>query len=168
VGLRYTDDKKEIDEHSLFLGAPSLTRDESQSWSNVSGLVSASYQWTDDVMGYARSLPRTARVATAQPTSARSIRRRRSPTSSGLKSEWFDQRVRLNAAVFRTDYKDLQVQQQVQGLPRVSNAGEAHYTGGELELTAIPAEGWQLEGNVGYVDPQYDQYEIVDPSGNTD
>jgi iron complex outermembrane receptor protein len=166
-GVRYTHDEKEIDENSLFNGAPSLTRKDSDSWSNVSGLVSASYQWTDDIMGYAR-VSTAYRAGGYSATNVGSFDPEKAIAYElGLKSELFDQRLRLNAALFRTDYKDLQVQQQVQGLPRVSNAGKANYTGGELELVAIPAEGWQLEGNVGYVDPKYEQYEFIDENGNT-
>jgi iron complex outermembrane receptor protein len=165
-GLRYTHDKKEIDENSLFNGAPSLTRKDADSWDNVSGLVSASYQWTDDVMGYGR-VSTAYRAGGYSATNVGSFDPEKAISYEvGLKSEWLDQRVRLNAALFRTDYKDLQVQQQVQGLPRVSNAGEANYTGGELEIVVVPADGWQLEANVGFVDPKYDQYEVIDPDGN--
>ncbi|MBZ0173497.1 MAG: TonB-dependent receptor, partial [Phycisphaerales bacterium] len=79
----------------------------------------------------------------------------------GLKSQWFDNRLRANAAVFYNDYTDIQVIV-VQADPttgqvfsRVEYAGEAEIKGFELELTARVAEGLDLAGGVGYTDAEF-------------
>lgn len=82
----------------------------------------------------------------------------------GLKSQWLDDRLRANAAVFHTDYEDLQVssfEATPDGstfLPIFTNAGEASIQGVELELTALVTERLSMIANLGYLDAQYDEF----------
>ncbi len=72
----------------------------------------------------------------------------------GLKSDWLDRRLRLNGAVFFSDYDDIQFAASfdVGGTPVfiTQNAGRAEITGFELELSSRPAQGLDLSANVGY------------------
>jgi iron complex outermembrane receptor protein len=166
LGVRYTHDQKEINEDSSSNGVPTLVRDESNSWHNVSGLFSASYQWTDTVMGYAR-VSNAYRAGGFVPNTYGSYDPEKDVSYEiGLKSDWLNRRLRVNAALFKTNYDDLQVQNTINGLPVITNAGKATYAGGELEVTAIPSDSWQLQANIGYVDPKYQQYYLADASGN--
>lgn len=162
-GFRFTRDKKIADENTTFNGFPSNVRQVSNSWKNWSGLGSISYQWTPDVMTYLRVsnayraggfVPNT--VDAYDPEHALSY-------EVGLKSELFDRRLQLNIAAFRTIYSDLQIQNVIQGLPIITNAGKAVFTGGEIELTALPLPNLQIRANLGYVDPEYKKYLYVDP-----
>lgn len=164
AGLRYTSDRKRISENSSFNETPTIVRRASDSWNNLSGLGSISYQWTPDLLTYARVstayraggfVPNT--VGSYDPEKAISY-------EAGIKSDWLDRRLRFNASVFRTEYKDLQIQNTIQGLPVVTNAGRATYQGVEAELTAMPVRDLQLQASVGYVDPKYKRYIYVDPS----
>jgi iron complex outermembrane receptor protein len=87
----------------------------------------------------------------------------------GLKSEWFERRVRLNGAVFYSTYDDLQVAQFVPSASGaqsiISNAGKANYKGVEVELTAMPVPGLRFNLSYGYLDAEYDKYEFFDPTG---
>ncbi len=82
----------------------------------------------------------------------------------GMKSEWMENRLRLNGAVFFTQYKDLQVSsfEAAPGgggiLPIFTNAGEADIAGIELELTAILSDRTQLYANVGYLHAEYGEF----------
>lgn len=72
----------------------------------------------------------------------------------GFKSDFFNRRVRLNAAVFYNDYTDLQIP--VNACPTAPcaarlNAGNAIVKGWELELTARPAEGLTIDGALSYI-----------------
>jgi iron complex outermembrane recepter protein len=72
----------------------------------------------------------------------------------GFKSDFFDKRVRLNAAVFYNDYTDLQIAVNAcPGAPCAArlNAGDAIVKGFELELTAKPAEGLIIDGALSYI-----------------
>jgi iron complex outermembrane receptor protein len=164
-GARLTHDEKEINEDSFSNGVPSEVRDASHSWHNSSGLFSASYQWTDAVMGYAR-VSNAYRAGGFVPNTYGYYDPEKDVSyEGGLKSDWLNKRLRVNASVFKTNYTDLQVQNTINGLPVITNAGHATYTGGELEITAVPSDDWQLLANIGYVDPKYQTYILVSPSG---
>ena len=62
----------------------------------------------------------------------------------GLKSEWFDHRLRANAAVFYTDYNGIQLNIQQGISPVYTNAGNAKIKGAELELQVLVGGGLQL------------------------
>jgi iron complex outermembrane receptor protein len=87
----------------------------------------------------------------------------------GVKSEWelFGMQGRINADLFHTDYKSIQVSTPVSfvdatGTTRVANAftngGAATVEGGEFEGTIIPVKGLELSGHFSYVFPQYSNY----------
>ena len=75
----------------------------------------------------------------------------------GMKGEFFDNRLRVNAAAFHADYKDLQV---FYFTNRVfyENAGKAKIKGLELEVTGNPLPGLTLFGNLGLLDFDYEEY----------
>ena len=75
----------------------------------------------------------------------------------GLKASLLDGRMRLNAAVFTTDYEDLQVQVFNSVAPVTQNIGEASIDGAELEIQAAPGNGWLVEGSLSYLDAHYDE-----------
>ena len=85
----------------------------------------------------------------------------------GLKSEWFDKRLRLNLAGFYTEYKDIQVTYVIdpdgpgpigEFVPVLANAGTAHIKGIELEATAAPVDWLRLDGSLGYIDANYKKF----------
>jgi iron complex outermembrane receptor protein len=76
----------------------------------------------------------------------------------GIKSDWFSQRLRANASVFFSKYKDIQISrlsQLVAGVRVEENAGDGRMNGFELELAAAPATGLTLSAGVGYLDFKY-------------
>jgi outer membrane receptor protein involved in Fe transport len=64
----------------------------------------------------------------------------------GAKTQWFEQRLQVNGALFYNKWQDLQID----GLPQdpslgfTSNAGRAHSDGAEFEVTAVPTTGLTL------------------------
>jgi iron complex outermembrane receptor protein len=78
----------------------------------------------------------------------------------GIKSEWYDGRVRLNGAVFRNDLTDLQretalpdpVLGTIQG---ITNTADATITGLELDFVAQLTERISLNGAIGLLDGDY-------------
>jgi len=80
----------------------------------------------------------------------------------GLKSEWFDNRVRANVAGFINDISDIQQTAQIgAGSFAIQNVGDATVKGIELELTAQPVDPLTLFANVGWMDGDYDR---IDPA----
>ena len=82
----------------------------------------------------------------------------------GLKTKLWDNRIRLNTAIFYNQYDDLQVStfEATPGggglLPVFSNAGEATMQGAELELVVLLAEHWRINLNIGYLDAEYKEF----------
>ncbi|WP_340267768.1 TonB-dependent receptor [Sphingobium mellinum] len=74
---------------------------------------------------------------------------------AGIKSTLLDRRLQMNAAVFSTKYRDIQLNIQVGTSPTISNAGDARIRGFELEVLAAPVDGLKINGSVGYIDAQY-------------
>jgi iron complex outermembrane receptor protein len=77
----------------------------------------------------------------------------------GVKSQWLDDRLRVNLDTFYYDYKDLQVTLYT---PPVSaytqNAATAHVKGIEAEIVARPLPSIDLFANVAFLDAKYDDY----------
>lgn len=74
----------------------------------------------------------------------------------GFKYNGLDNRLRLNGAVFYTEYDDLQIQVFTSVAPVTKNAASAELQGFELELQAVPVDNLYLEASVGYIDASYD------------
>jgi iron complex outermembrane recepter protein len=73
----------------------------------------------------------------------------------GVKSQLMD-RIQLNAAVFHTDYEDIQLNVQQGPSPVYQNAGDATIKGAEIEMQAIVGGGLSVSLAGGYLDAEYD------------
>jgi iron complex outermembrane receptor protein len=74
----------------------------------------------------------------------------------GAKTQFLDDRVRLNAAYFFSQYQDIQLLVLgPSGFFENRNAGEADIQGVEVELLARPTPDFELSLNVGYMDQEY-------------
>ena len=80
----------------------------------------------------------------------------------GIKSTWLENRMVVNAAVFYNDWSDKQSYNTIQNpyLPVVEtfvdNIGDAHTTGIELEITALPAEGLEISFGGNWIEAETD------------
>lgn len=101
----------------------------------------------------------------------------------GMKGEFFDHRLRLNVALFYSEYEDIQtVNPQTAdlitngtGAPvpdgqvdtsanAVQNIGQATLQGIEFESLAQLSEHWSMSFNFGYIDTEIDEFLISDPN----
>jgi iron complex outermembrane receptor protein len=170
AGARYTKDHKHLIQTNPKPGSSliPIPRDVSRGFSNLSGEGSIKYQWTSETMTYFR----IAQAYKAGGISARDTTvlvngyapEKELSFELGLKTQFLDNRVRLNADVYHTKYKDLQIAtsfNSLQGCLSSSicsatiNAGRATYDGVEAELTVVPTRGLELNGNLGYIRPKY-------------
>jgi iron complex outermembrane receptor protein len=98
----------------------------------------------------------------------------------GVKSMWWDQRLRLNLAGFHYDYDDIQVFQvrNIEGgvpLPTLVNAEDAELFGAELEIELRPLAGYAPEEiddltifmSAAILEGQYNDFDNVRPSPGT-
>lgn len=84
----------------------------------------------------------------------------------GMKTEWFDKRLSLNAALFYIDIEDMHVwSSNPDGTYFASNAAKAHSQGVEVELKARPWNGFDIQASFGLTDAEFDDYSSY--TGNT-
>lgn len=77
---------------------------------------------------------------------------------AGVKADLFDDRLRLNAAVFYIDIEDQQFATLVRpNVTALSNIGKSHSQGFEIEATAVPVAGWEIFGSLGMTDAKVDE-----------
>lgn len=79
----------------------------------------------------------------------------------GAKLDLLDNTLRINGAVFTTDYTDLQFTYRVGVAPYLANAGAASIDGFEIEATWAPTANWYIEGGIGYLDTSIDTLEEI-------
>lgn len=73
----------------------------------------------------------------------------------GVKADLFDQRLRVNAAAFYYDYKDLQIQDTEGNNTVVRNAAKAKIKGVEIESTALLTEELTLDLNATWLHARF-------------
>ena len=160
-GIRYTADKRRSEIYAISggqgaqLGIGTYVRNYSKV--NYTGIVT--WRPTGDITTYAKIA--TGYVAggilSGIPYDPESL----TSYELGFKSQFLDNRVRTNIALFYADYDKLQTQTFTGGIQYFVNAGKAKIKGAEVEVTAIPFQGLSLNGNFSYTDFSYDSY-IID------
>ena len=73
----------------------------------------------------------------------------------GLKSELLDRKLQVNIAAFTTQYKGIQLNQQIGVSPTVANLGIAQIKGFEVEAIAAPTRGLTINASAGYLDAHF-------------
>ena len=73
----------------------------------------------------------------------------------GVKSTWFDRRLRVNGSLFYTDYQDIQCAVVIGIAPITINCGDAEIYGVELDANWVPATGWLVDFSMGWLDASW-------------
>ena len=150
-------------------------------WDNVSGRLVFDWDVADDVMVYASlSTGFKSGGFTGSPSAAARATVSFEPEEAlsfelGTKSYFFDRRLRLNAALFITDYDDLQVTFFTVPLGSAAafgeffteNASSAEIRGLEVEFLALPSAPFEIGGSIALLDTEYKDFltaTIVDGS----
>jgi iron complex outermembrane recepter protein len=171
IGGRYTKDKKSSGVTDLGFGPNNnLNNPERADWSKFTPKVSLGYNVSDDVLLYGL-FSRGYRTGgfTGRPTSENTAKTPYNPETVdnfelGFKSQFLENRVRLNAAAFLMKYKDKQEDVDVpqpSGTGRENrtiNASKAEIKGLEFDVTAIISDNFSMSGNLGYLDAKYKKF----------
>jgi iron complex outermembrane receptor protein len=142
-------------------------------YSSTTGSASAQYRFNDVVMTYAswsqgfKSGGFNQRFNSVTPDYIPlSFAEENAATYEiGVKTE-FGGVLRVNAAVFQTDYEDMQLIYRVGVVPVLFNAGKASIKGGEIEYTYAPG-ALIIEGSLGYLDDSFDSVTPIVVPGQT-
>ncbi|WP_337188778.1 TonB-dependent receptor [Phenylobacterium sp.] len=178
VGGRYTHDEKtaSLDRRDRLNPAAGFSlAGLEESWSEFTPRAVLSWTPAPDVMAYASvakgftsggfNTDAATPAALATPFAPETVVN----YEAGLKSQWFDRRLRLNVSAFHMTYDDKQ-ELLFNGITRVLtivNASEATSKGFEIEATATPMTGVNLGVNYGFLDTRYDDFVIPGGANNT-
>ena len=170
LGLRTTSDHRELS----LVDTTGASGDFAHGYHNMSGGATVAYDISPDMNVYGKY----SRGYTSGGFNARTSVANQRPFDPefvkayevGYKSQLFDHRLTLNAAAFVNKFTDLQLSQFVPSATGaetvVSNVGKATIKGMEIEIVAIPFEGFTVDLNYGYLDAQYDEYLFASPATN--
>lgn len=89
----------------------------------------------------------------------------------GLKSEWFDRRLRFNIDYYYSKYNNIQRTVLVldptgRAVTVIQNAARAVIQGVEADLSVSPVDNLILQATLGYTDPKYKEY--INPANGAD
>lgn len=168
-GLRYTEDSREATKHyvrpDLTPAIRGLVVEGDRDFDSLDPMVTVAYAFSDDLNGYVKySTGYRAGGFNAQSTPAYFgpgyDQEEVKAWEAGVKSELLDNRLRLNAAVFRNKYEDLQVDQARTPPVFVDtlNAGSATIKGFEVEATAVLSDALSFNLFYSRLDAEYDSY----------
>lgn len=175
-GFRYNRDHKRIPAQSLNLLTnvfvlPLTTKE--NTWNSTTPRLDVAYQATPDALLYAswskgfKSGGFDYRISRFEflPFGPEKV----SAYEAGFKTDWLDRRLRVNGAAYVNRQSDVQIRGTVTpgtlGCPlttvlncnSILNGTSVDIQGAEVEITALPAAGWELSGAVGYMHQEFDK-----------
>ena len=192
AGLRYTEDDKEIgvreasctavtfnvDDCTFITFGSSTNVENKDSWGSVSGKISLEYRANDDLFLFAsyargyRSGGLNDRPLTKGGTAVNNFGvvpfddETLDVYEVGLRSEWLDNRLRLNMTYFLQEMEDLQYTFVVDTLTAaraIGNAAAAESKGLEAEVTWLATDALSFDATFGLLDAEF---KSAEPSTN--
>ena len=173
VGARYTEDTKDVvftdtttDASPIIAAAFTTAR--SATYDSFDPRVVATYKFTPDINVYASYSTGFKsggfQYAPFNLAAANTLFNPEEITTYeiGFKSQFADDRIRLNLAAFSYDYKDLQISRIIDTAsgPQtlISNAASSTINGVDVELFLRPLDQLDISITYGYLDATYDNY----------
>ena len=168
-GVRWTEDDKSIDiTDMLGGGAPLIANPIAEdTFDEITPRVIVDYSPREDLLTYASYSqgfksggynPRYG-VPLAAPTSFEP--ETVDSFELGVKADFWERRGRVNAAVFMSEYTDMQVVVFDAGIPRTMNAAEGEISGLEIEATFQPDAHWLVQASLGLIDAEYTKLDTM-------
>ncbi len=173
LGGRYTCEEKDVKVDSLG-GTDSYDFIDDDRWDFLSGHANLSWRPSEHALLYG-SWTRSFRsggynMRNVLPASPGPYDEERVDAfEGGIKSDWFNGRIRTNLSGFYNDFKDLQrtvIGSSLVVNEEILNAADATIIGFEAEMTVLPFENLQVDFSLGYTDASYDRFEGFDVDGD--
>jgi iron complex outermembrane recepter protein len=186
LGLRYSKDTKDYvnfrSTRNIIAGVPTPFRAPQGEWTDTSPRVGLEQRWTPTIMTYVSfakgykagglndtmvnspgttvCAPGTAAISGTNPANCGLTEFKPENLKNyeiGLRSEFFNRRLRLNLTAFESDYKDMQVQLIDQNPPptQYNINADAKISGVELELAAVATDNFIIRASYGFTDARY-------------
>jgi iron complex outermembrane receptor protein len=176
VGGRYTHDEKGSYPDQFDYATPNIKQVPLQwyrdTFTSFTPSGSINYRWSPQVMTYLSysegfkgggwNSHFNAVLTPEQQAALQEFKQEKAKTYEvGAKFDLFSNTLRVNAALFKSDYTDMQITYRGPApngvAPFVTNAGKASIKGAELELTWAPTPDWRFEGSVGTLNATIDK-----------
>lgn len=138
-----------------------------ESFSHFSPKIGLKHEFSNDVMVYAswsegyKTGGWTTRLSNPLPFAPSFEEETAETWELGIKATLLEQTLQLNAAIFQTDYQDIQLNFQQGISPVLQNAGDADIKGAEIEVVYAPTNEFSLNVSLGVLDASYSS---VDPA----
>lgn len=191
-GVRYSAEEKELSgiTYGSFSGPDSccfslissgpfnqpLSKLNDEDWSSTLGRLGVEWKVTEDVLvygGWSRGFRSggfagfVVGATSLEPYDEET----RDQYEIGIKSSWFDNKLKVNFAAFMTDIEDYQasVTRQVAGatVTRITNAGEVENDGIELEVDIRPVDNMLIRLGLGVVDSVFEDFVFIEDNPAT-
>jgi iron complex outermembrane receptor protein len=175
VGARFTHEKRNIEGNFAFIvaGTPVATTPipppnsgipASLDFNRLTYRIALDHQFTPVVLGYIsyntgfKSGGYNLAVPSNPPYSPETI----GAAEVGLKTEFFDRRLRVNGAAYDYSYKNIQVGRYVDGNESIYNGASAKIYGADLDAEAILFGGFSITGGFSYTHARFDSFPLAD------
>jgi len=164
LGGRYTSDHRSIDGHTVGQAGGDRTTladvQQSAVWKKPTWRVALSHDLTDTVMtfvswdrGFKSGVFNLLSYA-SEPVFPEVL----DAYQAGIKSEWLERRLRLNATGFVYRYENIQVESVVAGATVSVNAAASKMHGAEVELEFVPTARLSLRAGIALLDGEYTDF----------
>jgi iron complex outermembrane receptor protein len=179
AGIRYTRDEKtaSLDRYDFLQASNNFKADGvSASWGEATPRAVLSWLPKPDLMAYASvtrgftpggyNADASTKAVFTTPFAPETV----TSYETGLKTQWLNNRLRLNGALYRMDYKDKQelVFNSLTSVLSIINAGKATVEGAEIEAAYKPLSWLDLSSGYSRIHGIYDQFVVgaVNNTGN--
>lgn len=164
LGARYTRDERDVSGTTVALfgtnsSAVTSAADDA-SWSKVTWRVAVDHRFNDDVMafvsadrGFKSGIYNLVSYA-APPVRPETL----NAYQVGVKTQWLDRRLRLNASAYYYDYDDMQVQKLVTGTTLLLNAAGAVIKGLDADVAFAASDALTLRSGVALARGRYTDF----------
>ena len=185
LGARYTEDERKAERDFIVTNTLAGTTSElgevnDQNFSQFDPSFTANYSWNDDLSTYAKVATGYKAGGSSEGAPMGDFNLTFDPEEIttyeiGLKSYWWDRRIRLNTAVFHSEFEQMQLffvtDPRDTSIVQGYNAGDATVSGGEIELLVAPTGDFSVKLDYTYLDPTFKEVEalpgtIFDPGVN--
>jgi iron complex outermembrane receptor protein len=136
---------------------------------NWSPFFRLAYDWTDELMTYVSwtrgyssggfNVRYNNALTDLEPYEDETV----SQWEVGIKSQWFDNRLRFNGSAYYSEYQDMQVASWNGQTNFWANAGGARIRGWELDVTAVPIDGLRIGVVHGWTKADFTEFKECTP-----
>lgn len=170
-GARYTDDDRK-GQRNFTVSGYLLEQDarNSRSFEQFNPAFTVSYTWSETINTYAKVVTGYKAGGSSESSAVGQFGQTFKPEEVttwelGLKSDWLDRSLRINAAAFYSKFNDMQLNFVADAFDtsviQAYNAGKANVTGLELELTYLPTADLMFKLDYTHLRPTFDSVDVL-------